>query len=372
MQKKPAKRTKGARDTASSDPVDDIEEIVPDEMAAEHEPLFELSEHHPRFGHRMASKRKRGKKGGGGSSVIDADASDDSVAEDDYSIGVDAQNAEMLGELMLCASADDSGGTENHEGTEEERRFDQMASWESGAGAGAGADTFRPHPGGDDTQRGASRHPAHASLRTGAAETFGQGLESRPYTEPKASREWAEAALGALVHRNLCDPLATLQIPPVSGAASTRRSPSASKVNVLPAAARIMQRYLAQQAAESRRHPTLAKTRSDRSGTTTAARPAASSRVDGVAGVNLSKHHNAKATPYAATVEAARQRLMNSTTAQGLKPVSRDKLGHEQELFNLTVVLFHLALHTPRRHLQLGAVQARRRMLNRRLTAAVE
>jgi hypothetical protein len=103
--------------------------------------------------------------------------------------------------------------------------------------------------------------------------------------------------------------------------------------------------------------------------------------VDGVAGVNLSKHHNAKATPYAATVEAARQRLMNSTTAQGLKPVSRDKLGHEQELFNLTVVLFksgfhtpplHLALHTPRRHLQLGAVQARRRMLNRRLTAAVE
>jgi len=366
-QKKQAKRTKGAQDTASNDHVDDVEDIVPDEMPTEHEPLFELSERHPRFGHRMASKRKRGKKGSGGSGVTDADASDDSVGADDYSIGVDAQNAEMLAELMLCASADDSGGTADHEGTEEARRFDRMASLESDADADADVDAFRPRQGGNDALRDASRHPRPTLVRTNAAQTIGHGLVSRPSAEPKATREWAEAALGALVRRNLRDPLATLHIPPLGGAAFAQRPTSAGKVDVLPAAARIMQRFLAHQAAGSEGSTTLAKTRSDESAVTTVARSVVRSSVGSV---GASKHDNAKAAPFAATVEAARQSLVNSSTAQGLKPVPRDKLGHEQELFNLTVVLFHLALHTPRRHLQLGAVQARRRMLNRRLSVA--
>ena len=327
-QRKQAKRTKGAHEATSSDHldgvagVDGVEETVHDETPTEHDRLFELSEHHPRFGHRMASKRKRGKKGGG-SGVTDADGSDDSVGEDDYSIGVDAQNADMLAELMLCANADDSGGTEDHEGTEEERRFDRMASAETDAGA---------HPA---AIKGAKTTPTPFSM--GKSAPFGRAVASQTSNEPKATREWAEAALGALVHRNLRDASSTRLIPPLGSATSTQRTPSTAKVNVLPAAARIMQRYLAHQAAVSGSRPTRAAMRSDVS---------------------------------TATVEAARQRLVNGSAAQGLKPVPQDKLGHEQALFNLTAVLFHLSLHTPRRHLQLGAVQARRRLLNKRLTAA--
>lgn len=368
-QKKQAKRTKGAHDTLSIDPVDGIEDIVPDEMPTEHEPLFELSEHHPRFGHRMASKRRRGKKGSGGYGVTDADASDDSVGEDDYSIGVDAENADMLAELVLCASADDSGGTENHEGTEEERRFGRMASLEADARAHPAMENHakarKPHQGGNDALPGALPHRAATSLRPGAAGTFGRSPTSRQPAEPRADLEWAEAALGALVQRNLRDPSAMLHIPQLGGTASTPCTPSVAKVNVLPAASRVMQRFLAHQRIASAGAPQPAKARHEGYAITASERRATPRGVGGV-----SNRIEANTAPYAATVDAVRLRLIENGIAQGVKPIPHEKLGHEQMLFNLTVVLFHLALHTPRRHLQLGAVQARRSILNRRLTAA--
>lgn len=366
-QRKQTKRTKGAQEMQAHDHVDDIEDIVPDQMPTEYESLFELSEHHPRFGHRMASKRKRGKKGGGGTGVTDADASDDSVAEDDYSIGVDAQNAEMLAELMLCAGSDDSGGTDNHEGTEEERRFDRLASIES--------ETAQPQQG-SDASFGQSRHPAPALVRPTGAERAGRGFGPRSNAEPKASREWAEAAFIALVQRNLADPATSLQIPARAGAASPQRATPAGNINVLPAAARVMQRFLAHQATVS--SSTAANTR-----TRLAEPPAPGTRPANRGGIgavsrkaapaddaSAPTRNDALAVPYAATIEAVRQRLVDNSTVHGIEPIPRDKLGHTQELFNLTVVLFHLALHTPRRHLQLGAVRARRRILNRRLIGA--
>lgn len=369
-QKKQAKRTKGAQETAAPDHVDDIEDIVPDQMPTEYESLFELSEHHPRFGHRMASKRKRGRKGGGGGTgVTDADGSDDSVGEDDYSVGVDEQNAEMLAELVLCAGSDDSGGTDNHEGTEEERRFDRLASIES--------DMAKPDQGVPGAFGNASRHPAPALLRPSAAELGGRGFGSRQSAEPKASREWAEAALITLAQRNLSDPSAAPQIPPRAGAAAPQRPTSAGKVNVLPAAARVMQRFLAHQATVSGSPAANSKARPAEVAAVAGGRRVARSGVSGQANkpaasgdASARTGNNAFAVPYAATVEAVRQRLVDSSIAQGVTPVPREKLGHTQELFNLTVVLFHLALHTPRRHLQLGAVRARRRILNQRLKGA--
>ncbi|MGI4857978.1 MAG: hypothetical protein ACRYHA_13915 [Janthinobacterium lividum] len=122
----------------------------------------------------------------------------------------------------------------------------------------------------------------------------------------------------------------------------------ADKVNVLPAAARVMQRFLMHQAA----------------------RAGGMGNTGGTGGANASPRTGLPPLPFAATVEAVRQRLVDSSAAQGVKPVPRDRLCHEQEFYNLTVVLFTLSLHTPRLHLQLGAARARRRMLDRRLNGA--
>ncbi|WP_347556977.1 hypothetical protein [Robbsia sp. KACC 23696] len=357
LQKKRSKRTDGAQDMAGSEHADDIEAIVQDEMPTEFESLYELSENHPRFGHRMGSKRRRGKKGGGGTGVTGTDSGDDSVESDDYSIGIDEQSAEMLADLVLCAGSDDSGSTENHEGTEEERRFARMDSFE--------VDMAAPQDTRTGAQADATRHALPGALRTSGSEPAARGFAARANVEPKATREWAEAALLALVQRNRPEAVETLQLVQPAGSTSVTRPTRGGKVNVLPAAVRVLQRFLAQQAITLAAAAPTAKTRSDKFTAAVPSQPGRRGEKDG-AGV---PGHRAR-LPFAATVEAARQRLVDGTAAYGHIPAPKGTLGHEQELFNLTVVLFQLALHTPRLPAQLGIARARRRTLDRRMIGA--